>query len=41
MTKKYLKNKYKWVRKNPIKSAWIGFFKGIVYTIIVYELILN
>jgi len=38
--KNYIKTKYDWVRKNPIKASWIGFFKGIIYTILFYEFVL-
>tara|TARA_B100000530_G_C15568225_1_gene333392 strand:- start:250 stop:375 length:126 start_codon:yes stop_codon:yes gene_type:complete len=40
MIKSYLNKKYDWVRKNPIKASWIGFFKGVVYTILFYEFVL-
>jgi len=36
----YIKRKYDWVRKNPVKASWIGFIKGILYTILFYEFIL-
>lgn len=39
--KNYITNKYNWVRKNPVASAWIGFFKGVVYTIAVYEFLIK
>jgi len=41
MLKKYIKWKYNWVRKNPIKAAWLGFLKGIIYTILFYEFLLK
>ena len=39
--KSYLSKKYEWVRNNPIKASWIGFFKGVIYTILVYEFIIK
>lgn len=39
--KSYIARKYEWVRNNPITSAWVGFLKGIVYTIVVYELFIR
>jgi len=39
--KNYLNKKYDWVRKNPVKASWIGFFKGVIYTILVYEFIIK
>jgi len=38
--KEYISKKYDWVKKNPIASAWIGFFKGVLYTVLVYEFLL-
>lgn len=39
--KRYIDKKYNWVRNNPILSAWIGFIKGVIYTILVYELLIG
>jgi hypothetical protein len=39
--KSYIEKKYNWVRKNPILSAWIGFLKGTIYTILVYEFLIR
>ena len=41
MLRDYLIKKYKWVRNNPIKASWIGFFKGVIYTILFYEFIIK
>jgi len=40
LMKRYLNKKYEWVRKNPIKSSWIGFIKGVIYTVLFYELVI-
>ena len=37
LLKKYINTKYNWVRKNPVLSSWLGFLKGIIYTILAYE----
>lgn len=39
--KNYIQRKYDWVRENPILSSWIGFFKGVIYTIAIYEIFLK
>ena len=41
MLRSYLSKKYEWVRNNPVKASWIGFFKGVIYTILVYEIIIK
>jgi len=33
--KNYIKRKYDWVRRNPILSSYIGFVKGIIFTLII------
>ncbi len=38
--KRYLDKKYEWVRKNPIISSWIGFIKGVIYTVFFYEFVI-
>jgi hypothetical protein len=39
--KRYIEKKYQWVKDNPIESSWIGFLKGVGYTILVYEFLLK
>ena len=41
MLRNYLSKKYKLVRNNQIKATWIGFFKGVIYTVLVYEFIIE
>ena len=41
MLSNYLSKKYEWVCNNPVKASWIGFFKGVIYTILVYEIIIK
>ena len=40
MLRNYLRKKYEWVRNNPVKASWIGFFKGVIYTVLVYDIIM-
>jgi len=37
--KNYIKRKYDWVRRNPILSSYIGFVKGIIFTLILCSLL--
>jgi hypothetical protein len=37
----FLKWKNDFIINNPKTAAWIGFAKGIVYTVIVYEFLLS
>tara|TARA_B100000900_G_scaffold260577_1_gene222099 strand:+ start:1332 stop:1457 length:126 start_codon:yes stop_codon:yes gene_type:complete len=41
MLRSYLSKKYAWVRNNPIKASWIGFLKGVIDTILIYEFIIK
>tara|TARA_Y200000002_G_scaffold361872_1_gene348359 strand:- start:972 stop:1097 length:126 start_codon:yes stop_codon:yes gene_type:complete len=41
MLRGYLSNKYAWVRNNPVKASWIGYIKGIIATILIYEFIIK
>jgi len=38
---RFIKWKYNWIRKNPVKASWVGFLKGIIYTILFYEFLLK
>ena len=39
--KKFFKWRLKWINTNPLLAAYIAFFKGVIFTVLFYEFILN
>ena len=39
--KSFFEWRLNWIKKNPVLAARIAFVKGLVFTILFYEFILN